>query len=426
MSGLIQGKAVKRGFTPADPRYGATINAVSGIAGSSAAGAASVVLGALTAPAWLTTAIAFGVGAAVTYGISLAIDGAVSWVFDPDPKKAAPITRQATSGTLNPALLQGGSYWGTANTPNMYASDPVAAITAFYATTVYATINDPNGKYRLAVPVTRSNDPRVFGEVYFDYASGGSSDSRLSIAATYYPSGAPGACAAGMAFSAASGSCVAVATQGKPAKVMTAQEAINDLPPEELLKPVNPKLLAAMADEMWKDAAAQPGYNGLPYQVSDPITETEVQAWREAHPDFYPKVADLVKPQVMTDSPFTLPQSLSPVAAADPSPVQVGTNPAASQPQQNLGSDPGIGAPSLESTPTAEQILKPIFDVMPGFKSFAMPAHTGTCPQPEFEALGQRFVMDQHCVLLDQNRSTLQAVMAAVWLLVAAFIVLRA
>ena len=207
---------------------------------------------------------------------------------------------------------------------------------------------------------------------------------------------------------------------------MTAQEAISELTPGELAKPVNPELVAGMADKLWRDAAAQPGYSGLPYQASDPITAADVDAWRQANPQAYPTVAEFVKPQTMANSPFTLPTSTTPVTSADPAAPGVGTNPAASQPQQNLGTDPGIGAPSLESTPTAEQILKPIFDVMPGFKSFAMPAHTGTCPQPEFEALGQRFVMDQHCVLLDQNRSTLQAVMAAVWLLVAAFTVLRA
>ncbi|PLY44075.1 hypothetical protein CSZ94_06935 [Janthinobacterium sp. ROICE36] len=80
----------------------------------------------------------------------------------------------------------------------------------------------------------------------------------------------------------------------------------------------------------------------------------------------------------------------------------------------------------MEETPTAESILKPLMDLMPGFKNFAVPQHSGVCPKPEFAIFGKRIIMDSQCNLAEQNRSALFAVMAAVWALSAAFIVLRA
>jgi hypothetical protein len=66
------------------------------------------------------------------------------------------------------------------------------------------------------------------------------------------------------------------------------------------------------------------------------------------------------------------------------------TNPAASAPLVNLGSDPGIGSPSLEATPTGAQILQPLTQLMPDLKNFQVPAHQAVCPKPSFDLFGKR------------------------------------
>lgn len=421
ISGLIQQKAVKRGFASVDPRYGATLDAVSSVAGGAAASAATIVLAGVTAPAWVTAAITFGIGAVVTYGVSLAADGAVKWLFGApaDPK---PVTVKGGSGSPVSTLVKGGPFWVSADS-KVYGTDAQSVFNASVALQV------PNGS---------SGDKYEPGPCVFNAAGDDASCPFILVqlngtrsvqkygGASYKVSGSPYGCSAGSFY--INGVCKPVPDRGAVAdQQLTVQQAIDKLPPAELAMPANPSLVASIADKLWRDAAAQPGYSGLPYRVDDPITETEVQTWRQANPSSYPTVQDLVKPQVSTNAPWTLPNSVTPVTSQEttaPSP-SAGTNPAASNPLQNLGTDPGIGAPTLEQTPTAAQILKPIMDLMPGFKSLDV-GSTGQCPKPEFDALGQHYVVDSHCGLLEQNRALLAAVMLAVWTLASAVVVLRA
>jgi len=92
----------------------------------------------------------------------------------------------------------------------------------------------------------------------------------------------------------------------------------------------------------------------------------------------------------------------------------------------NLGTDPGIGAPTLETTPTAQAILNPVFNLLPSFRNFVVPAHSGACPKPSMTIFNKYMVMDAHCTVLENIRPTLYAVMFFVWLLLGALIVLAA
>lgn len=426
LSGVIQQKAIKRGFAANDPRYGSTLNLVSSVAGSAAAGAATVALAGLTAPAWITGAIAFGIGAVVSYGVSLAVDGAVKWAFDPDPKSATPITRAAnqTPATGLP-LVAGQPYWRSTNYPTMLGADYQSLAAARIQ---WLVANDPRTGFTWELgPCNMQTTVRGVCQVFLVNTKTGSKQYSDAAAADYRTDATNvNSCPGGSYYLDGVG-CSALPSQGQPAKTMTAQDAIAELTPEQLAAPVNPQLVASMADKLWRDAAAQPGYTGLPYVANDPITPAEVQTWRDANPQSYPTVKELVSPQAPANSPWSLPQSSTPVSSQDtslnPSP---GTNPAASNPLQNLGPDPGIGAPTLEETPTAARILKPIFDLMPGFKSVDVGGGGGQCPKPEFDALGQHYVVDSHCGLLEQNRALLAAVMAAVWTLASVIVVLRA
>ncbi|TAL94902.1 MAG: hypothetical protein EPN73_15470 [Paraburkholderia sp.] len=64
--------------------------------------------------------------------------------------------------------------------------------------------------------------------------------------------------------------------------------------------------------------------------------------------------------------------------------------------------------------------------MLPGFKGFQMPAHSGVCPTGTFSMFGNTYTMDQHCTLFEQNRAAISAAFALVFLLASVFIVLTA
>ncbi|KVN37558.1 hypothetical protein WJ63_33290 [Burkholderia pyrrocinia] len=71
-------------------------------------------------------------------------------------------------------------------------------------------------------------------------------------------------------------------------------------------------------------------------------------------------------------------------------------------------------------------ILGPAMNMLPGFGSFQVPAHTGACPTATFSMFGHTYTMDQHCTLFEQNRAAISAAFALVFLLASVFIVLTA
>jgi hypothetical protein len=123
--------------------------------------------------------------------------------------------------------------------------------------------------------------------------------------------------------------------------------------------------------------------------------------------------------------PSTTSQSGSTDPAVNPN-APTSTNPAASSPQVNLGPDPNIGAPALESTPTAQMILSPLLNLFPTLKNFVVPSHPSECPRPAITLFNKSLVLDCHCALLESVRPTLYAVMTFVWAVVALMIILAA
>lgn len=98
--------------------------------------------------------------------------------------------------------------------------------------------------------------------------------------------------------------------------------------------------------------------------------------------------------------------------------------------QVDLGPDPNTPPPNLEATPTIEQIVGPLLNLMPDLRNFALPGHSSECPTAhlQWSLFGRTFdyTMDTQCVLIEENRGLIQAAMMVVWTLCATFIVLRA
>lgn len=423
ISAAIQNKQIKRGFAANDPRYGSTISSVSGLLSSVAGGTAGVIVaGAITAPAWATVAISIGVGAVVTAGVTLAVNGLLDWLFSPSSTDPTPITQHSSSPiSTGNGLTQGGPYWQT-SILGIMGSDPMSAIQTAVSLNWPA---DAGSTYEVGTCTTTTNPTKTSCLITrVNKTTGFKQTGYAAISATFVPSGAPANCQPGFVYRPTN--CIAVPAQTLADAKVSAQQAIDNIPSSELAKPLNPSLIATLADKAWRDAAAMPGYNGLPYVATDPITSAEVNAWKNANPAAWPTVQDFVAPQPATYSPWTLPAdplapTQNPTTSTSPS-----TNPAANNPLQNLGPDPGIGAPTLESTPTAQQILQPLLNLFPDFRTFVVPSHQATCPKPSFNVFGKTIVMESHCDISESIRATLFAVMSAVWVMGAAIIILKA
>lgn len=413
VSGVIEQKLINRGFAANDPRYAATIQSSGTVISAAAgAGAAAIVVGAITAPAWVTAAVAAGVAVAVGYAVSLAVDGVTQWLFGSDSTQVNVVAADGSSSSGGPLVL-GGPYWQSAWG---YGSSPENAIYASWdpASTVY--------KVKCTISSLDSNRGSCI-------SSGTSDSGSLEDVVTdiyYYSSGSPYASSTGV-YQVGVGIMPSPSTNTDFGKtgIIGIQAAVDQIPDAEKARDLNPQLVAAIANQAWQQAASAPGYQGLPYSYSDPITAADANTWRNSNVGAWPSVGDFVSPfpngstgTSPSNPPFTLP---SPGEAV--SPVNPGTGS-----QINLGSDPGIGAPTLEPTPTGAQILAPITGLMPDLKNFQVPSHQGECPRPEFDiaVLNTHVRMDAHCNLFEEVRGLLYNGSLVAWLIAALFIVLSA
>ena len=224
-------------------------------------------------------------------------------------------------------------------------------------------------------------------------------------------------------------------------------DRLND---EEKNAVVSDELMAAFIDELWKQTAAQDGYEGEPY-VSGKITPELVSSVAS---DF-PTVGDMLetidadgtqltqdrntgKLHDSTTDPTTPGQgsnpSTTPDASADTKPGTIGGTNTGTVGDQNinvdvkldLGDYPDIKQPTLEEPPSAASILDPIFDLFPSLRGYKPPERSVSCPEISLELWGETYATDLHCRLIEDNRAVLSAAMLLVFTVVSLLIVLGA
>lgn len=341
ITALIKGKASKRGFAANDPRYAVTLQQAGTVIVGSAAAAAVVTAAGVTAPAWLTAAVVMGLGSLFSMGISLAVDQVGDWMFNADGS----ISRRPNPG-------------GAADANTAYV--PKDAAMRASCTNVMAWNHCNNGSGALEIPVclatgqaNPTNSCRQSGE---------NPTPATSIAEAMQRSGfvqAPGP------FAPAESPSVAIAT----------------LTEQQKSAPVNPEVLAAVANQAWKLAAEKPGYEGLPHDPSDPITTAEVNAYRQNNPAAYPTVGDVVTPQPAqqgAESPFALPEG------------GTVTNPDNPPSGENGGND-GSDGPSLDWSVNDPGESVPKTAVEATYVPTVFASATG-CPAPvSFEMMGKTY-----------------------------------
>lgn len=406
LAGVMETKALQRGFIPADPRFTAALSAGGAALTAVVTGGAAVA----GAPIWVTV----GLGALAAGAVALATDAVVQWYYNEDGTVTYAVGSVGNYGQLVP----GQPYFSSCsyNTWSEYcinAATPTAVAMAIGQTSVW--YGPPPSQCDLVY-----QSGVVVGASCYDPAN-----KENTLTSVYAFPDSPFSCDSGYIYS---GGCKSLPAPTPGVITKTPAEAAEDLTPEQLAAPVKPQLIADVVNQMWQQAAAQPGYQGLPYVYSDPVTAADVEAWRSANPSSYPTVGDAVSPAVNpATGTVTLPQ---PGAGTSPAPGTQPGIPTAPEgsPQLDLGLDPGIGSPNLEATPTGAQILEPLTRLFPDLRNFQVPAHQAECPRPVFDlaVIGQQVQMDAHCTISEDVRGPLYNASLLAWVLAALFIVLSA
>ncbi|MEB0137646.1 MULTISPECIES: hypothetical protein [unclassified Undibacterium] len=431
LSGTTQTALQNRGYVPNDPRTYSTLSAMSGsavnIASSAAgavAGAGAVTLAGITAPAWGSLLIFAAASTVVGYTVNLALNGLVNWLFNSN-KTVDVITPGSDTNSIPGTSIGIGSVWctnngggGCSSSPDAMASQAIADVLAVSGS-AYINLISKTCAFS-GTGSTMYTCSTVYKLKTGTNANGATIYVNLSNGAVVCPSGQYYQGSSCKAFSYATGQVATGQTIGQAAGTLTdVQKA----------QAVNPQLVAALANTLWQQAASQPGYAGFPYPSGNPITATEAQTWQQANPSLWPTVGDLVAQPHASNviDTWTLPSNpasatLQPTTAPNPN----ATNPASANPLQNLGSDPGVGAPTLEATPTAQMILNPIMNLLPDLKSYSPTMSAGVCPRPTLDLFGHTQTMEAHCTILDNNRSTIHAAMVLAFSLLALLIILSA
>lgn len=429
---IVEHTAQARGFSTTDPRTYGTMYGMGKVAVSGAVGAGAGALIGGTAPAWATVLLVAGVTAGVGYAVNLAIDGLVKWAFG-DLNSATPliVTKPgggSVSGTPYPGqtIEAGESYTLLAGAGNSWyagdcsGSDVMAVISClypdgpsyFYPGAHWGAANSINAN-TACVSVMAPLGP---GGSYIEIGCPGAT---LAI-------GTPSRCAVGSA-SKGGGQCRVYATNNNGGdETVTEPASMSDavaMVQAELSKQVSSDVLALLVNQLWKQAASQQGYDGLPYTMTQPITAVDVDAWRAVNPSLTPTVGDLLAP---VPSPSTgLVPSTNTGTATGPT-GGTSTNPGSNSPTVNLGPDPNIGSPALEGAPTARAIIDPLLNLMPDLKQWTSPSHASECPRPTFDFFGKPIRMDSMCELAEQNRSLIFTLMLAAFGLAAIMVILTA
>jgi hypothetical protein len=419
---LVVATAVANGFNPADPRIGETVAAMGRTAASIAAGIAAAGGVALGSVSWLAVGIGAGLAIVPT---TLGKDTLDQWQLNHDGTVTITPGGSGGSGSSGtgsggtsgaspfPALVNGGGYWSGPGCSGGSAEGAAQACMQMW---------DAGATWDIHCNSAGS----CTGSVSYPNGLTGSPSFSVSQQSNWQG----GSCASGLFYS---GACQAYLpppdTAPPPSGPVTESlaQAIAGLDADDLNDELNPYLLAAATNALWAQAAEAEGYAGLPFPVNAPATTSQAGSIEGQFGSGAPTVGSVAGGAgslggVSGSAPF----DTTPPAASNPaSSVPVATNPGTGD-EVNLGPDPGIGAPGLEATPTAQQILAPVLGMLPDLRNYGMPAHTAQCPEPSITLFDTTITVTTQCQLAEQFRPQIYVTFVLAFSLAALFIVLTA
>lgn len=87
---------------------------------------------------------------------------------------------------------------------------------------------------------------------------------------------------------------------------------------------------------------------------------------------------------------------------------------------------PPATVPVQEDTKTADQINRPLLDVLRDYRGFTLPTHQSICPTPILSFMSRTVTMDWHCIQLEKHRLLLSLIFLTSWALTVFQIVMSA
>ncbi|UEP46588.1 hypothetical protein [Burkholderia sp. B21-005] len=422
IAATVERKAAQMGYTSLSQVVQATEDAMGKMAARAAAteGAAA---------SWLAIPAALAAVAAATMVFPTALsDQAVDqWQYNKDGTISITGNPKVSGGTITPqfpALNNGTPLWGgSVGGPIGYGGSANAAAQA--AAQAWTTQSQSGTKYTMAVKSCTSVSSTSANCTYIEKDASGNLIGNPTGGVQQSGTFSHGSCASGLYYNNACQSYVP--PPGSPPVVqpqtVSPSDAIAQIPSSDLPLPLAPDFIADISDVLWQSASQEPGYNGIPYPVDNPITAGDAGAVESSSPSSWPTIGGATS---SVSSPSGAPAGNNPYAIPNGS-TSSGSSGAANPPTVvDLGPNPGVAAPTLETIPTAAQILAPILGLLPDLKSFGVPAHTSQCPQPSITLFGQTYTVTSHCTLAEQLRPQIYTTFVLAFSLAALFIVLTA
>jgi hypothetical protein len=391
-AGILSNLA-RRGITVAanDAMFAETMSFVGKAANdasyvSTAAGLAATVLGA---PVWLSAAISVG---------ALAAAGGVAWGLYQLTQTGTGLSTQLTLTPTNPVttpvpVAAPAGSWTVYMSPGCNAAittacgaDPALPVTLQYYTQGYPNSGSVIGCINGLDCATQ----RLAAEINFE------STAVTNVQGSMVTQ-TPGCLGDGCVYSltltwtplpsnpTVTGENVLVFPLINPAYVApikTTTGMLSSLPitADMLAAPLPQGLTASLADSLWRNAAAQPGYDGYPYSATSPVTQADV-ATAPVSPTWSDAVEGLPRPLGSTSVPL----SVNPIPNTPYTPGTTGTtNPASGTTGTTPTQDPCVLEPNasacapLGTAPAVPPI--PTSSASVGLSPVSVGPSDGTCP----------------------------------------------
>lgn len=202
--------------------------------------------------------------------------------------------------------------------------------------------------------------------------------------------------------------------------VQSLPSAVKSLPASVLSRPADSKLLADTLNHLWQKASSQPGFKGVPYPSSSPLTSSDVASLEGS--SNYPTLADLAGFSP-SDQPANNHSGISPNPG-----IHTGTSSGSNSSNLPDGffNSPDVPRPADPSSPLISEILDPIFSLFPGLKNFSVPSQSASCPKLEVTLFGKDISADTHCQLIEANKGTIGTLATVVYVSISLLIILSA
>ncbi|KWW38203.1 hypothetical protein AU374_00989 [Cupriavidus metallidurans] len=294
----LQTSFIKRGFAANDPRYGATLDAVSNVATTAAMAVGGGVVAGATWPAILA---GVGISAVASVAVPWVMNKAINWLWGSGTNDGKVQLSGADMGTGDPTKLPG----MPATYPLVFTAIGPNGSGFFYDTSggqpkvrMFRTLElQCVGMSSCGVPAPYSNL-----NLNEDFATIWDSQTTHRFWARRQNVLLSSVKGAGGNYTNTYDQVWELTTPTTNPITAPYQgtykspaDLVNDLPADAANQPVTAQMMADALNALWKKAAEN-NPNVLPWSAADPIKAGEVQPWLDANPNGVPKGGDWFSP----------------------------------------------------------------------------------------------------------------------------------